>query len=182
MNETVTLEQMLASRDARAARQRALLAAYPGAALVSFLVNAPGPVKRTADAVRVFYAGRRAVLSALSDAGAPVLREETRELPTGNELFLAVRLPAAALKRICCALEASLPYGRLLDLDVLDASGHVSRTALGYPERGCMVCGAPGAACSSRRLHALPEILAAFKRLSETCPEEHAVWNSPDCL
>ena len=44
------------------------------------------------------------------------------------------------LKEAAARLEGELPYGRLLDLDVLTPRGSVSRSALGLPPRRCLIC------------------------------------------
>ena len=44
LEQTVTLEEMLAARDTRAARQSALLARF-GCPLLCLTMNIPGPVK-----------------------------------------------------------------------------------------------------------------------------------------
>ena len=48
--QTLTLEAMLAAKEARAARQQALLAQY-GGSLASITVNLPGPYKNRPEAV-----------------------------------------------------------------------------------------------------------------------------------
>ena len=168
----VTLAEILAAREARALRQRDLLAAYPSAPLVCLYVNTPGPVKRTVGSDRVFHAGLTSLLDAFKAQDIALLFSETRRPATGCEAYLVADAAAETLKRVACALETRLPYGRLLDIDVHTQNGtQLSRTALGFPERGCMVCGAVGGGCASRRLHPLLELLAAFDRLAETAPE-----------
>ena len=58
----ITLEQLLASRDARAQHQRDLLAAWPGHTLICLTVQFPGPVKRSASTLIVGGAGMAALL------------------------------------------------------------------------------------------------------------------------
>lgn len=169
----IALEALLAARDSRAEKQRALLAQFSGRPLACLLVNMPGPVKRTAESDRVFAAGVSAFTEALRAGGISLLFAETRAPETGCEAYLVPDADAEAVKRVACALEAALPYGRLLDIDVHAPDGaQLSRVALGYPPRGCMVCGAAGAGCASRRLHAVPELVAAFNRIAATAPEE----------
>ena len=169
----VSLEEILNAREARAAHQRALLARYPGATLVSLTVNMPGPVKRTPESDRVFAAGRIALAEALARASLPVLHAEARLPGTGCEAFFAVLAAPDAVKQLTCSLEEVLPFGRLLDCDVLAPDGALlSRTELGRPARGCLVCGKEGAFCASRRAHPLDEILGAFARLAALAPEE----------
>lgn len=173
MGPKITLTELLDARERRAARQKTLLVAYPGHTLISLTVNTPGPVKRPPEADRLFEAGRRELLAALSNAGLVPVHRETVRPSTGCELRLLVPAEPMALKRLTCELETRLPYGRLLDADVLDAAGRpLSRGALNLPERGCIVCGREGAYCASRRLHPLEEIFAAFTRIAGTLSEE----------
>ncbi len=173
MPYTVTLADVLAARDARAARQKALLSAHPGCALVCFTVNTPGPVKKNTASDRVHEAGRDRILTALSGARMLPVHAEYLALRTGDEAYFLVPAEAAAVKALACALEDTLPYGRLLDIDVLNAAGeHLSRTALGYPARGCMVCGEAGAGCARSRKHTLAELDAAFLRLADAAYAE----------
>lgn len=169
----VTLQQILDRRESRAQRQRALLTAYPGATLLCLLVNLPGPVKRTNAGDRVFAAGHAALCNTLKNAGITPLYTETLRSDTGCEAMFVVEANAEACKRLTCALESELPYGRLLDIDVHAPDGtQLSRTMLSLPERGCMVCGKAGAYCASRRAHPLPELLVAFDALAQTAPME----------
>lgn len=168
--DEITLEMLLAARDRRAEKQRALLNEFPDTALVCLTVNVPGPVKRTPAAERVFAAGCRALSEAL--CGYAVPHRELIDAAAGREAYWLVRAGAEEVKRLCCGLEAALPYGRLLDMDVLAKGGApLSRTALGLPARGCLVCGRAGASCYSRRLHPLSEVQAAFETLAARAPE-----------
>ena len=168
----VTLEEILAARDARAAFQQTLLEKYPGAALVCLMVNIPGPVKQTALSERVFSGGIRALVAALAEDSMTVLFSQEHHCPTGSEAYFVVDGEVQVLKRRTCGLEESLPYGRLLDMDVHTKSGQLSRVDAGYLPRGCMVCGKTGSACASRRLHSLEELLETFNRLAQFAPEE----------
>ena len=167
MQQAIFLEDVLRNRDERVLRQRRLLNAFPGCALVSLTVNIPGPVKWTPETECVFSAGYSALLEALDKAGVFPVHSTRLRQDTGQEAFLLVSMKAEALKHLCCQVEQAAPWGRLLDLDVLDPEGElISRTALGEPSRGCLVCGAPGPGCASRRLHSLSELLAAFSALA----------------
>ena len=57
MGSTVTLQELLAARDSRAARQRELLAQY-GRPVVSFCMNIAGPVKQSPVICRGFREGQ----------------------------------------------------------------------------------------------------------------------------
>lgn len=169
----VTLAEILARRELRVAKQRALLTRFPDSPLLCVTVNRPGPVKRTPSGDRVFFAGLAALRDALDAAGIAVLHVETICPDAGCEGYVVPDADAETAKRIACDLEAALPYGRLLDIDVhAQGGGQLSRTDLALPARGCMVCGRPGRICASRRLHPLPALYEAFDRLAQTVPRE----------
>ena len=168
----VTLEEVLAARDARAAFQQTLFKTYPDATLICLTVNIPGPIKRTPLSQRVFQGGVQALRDALAQDGMPMLFFQQRSEHTGSEAYFVVDADGLALKRLTCELEESLPYGRLLDADVHTKDGQISRTQVGYAPRGCMVCGQAGGGCASRRLHSLEALTKTFNRLAELAPQE----------
>ena len=160
----ITLEQLLKSRDDRCARQRALLEAYPGKSLVCLTVVLPGPVKRDARSLKVAGAAVTAVLE--------VLRPEVHELydlETGYEgTFIVDGLPED-VKRACCLIEDTHPYGRLMDLDVVEAEGEsvvpMSRGRIGLQPRRCLVCDRPARECMRAHAHDFGEIVQIIDKI-----------------
>lgn len=147
----VTLDEILAARDARATTQMRLLSRYQRP-LISFTMNIAGPVKQTPLTDFAFDAGLARLLQAL---GEPISQEIIRP-HTGCEARLVYDHPAAELKALCLALESEKPVGRLYDLDVLDIDGEkLSRPT----PRACLICGAPVTACSRSRAHGLDAIV-----------------------
>lgn len=163
-NRTVTLEEVLTSREARVARQREMLAR--GGVVVSFTVNMPGPVKDTEDARTIFREGVAAFERAARDAGLAVQDRRELFLSTGPEGLFRCDADALAVKKAAVAVETTHPLGRLFDMDVLDASGAaVSRSVLGEPVRRCLVCGNAAAVCGRSRAHGVDALLAAIRAL-----------------
>lgn len=156
MEQFVTLEQMLAARDARQARLDAALSRAP---LVSFTMNIAGPEKNSPLIRRGFLAGCRRLRDAFAARGIPLtLLEKTDEI-TGCEALLAAEGEAREIKAICAEIEDADELGRLFDMDVIDSGGRkLARAELGLSERGCMVCGAEGRGCAARRLHSVDEL------------------------
>lgn len=154
----VSLEEMLAARDHRAARQREMLSAN-GLPLISFTLNLAGPYKRSLPADRAFDEGVRLILGQLSRNGlAPSAREEDRA-KTGCELRLSVAGDASRVKELMAQIEEASPLGRLFDIDVLDTQGQkVSRTHLGGLGRRCLLCGGDAFACARSRAHSVEEL------------------------
>ncbi len=156
--EEVTLQAVLAARDARAAAQRRLLASW-GRPLLSVTLNIAGPVKRWALTDFVF----RDVLEALEDClGADLLWKEQTEAVTGLEAVLVCGREAGALKDLAVELETARAAGRLYDLDVIAPDG--CKLSRGTP-RACLVCGGPAAPCARSRAHGLEAVRAATEDL-----------------
>ncbi len=159
----VTLYQMLQARENRAARQQELRRRF-GKPLIFFTMNIPGPVKDTPLIRRSFHWGLERLEKKLSD----VLYREIREEVTGCEAVFAVDADPMVLKQICTQIEDAYPVGRLFDMDVLNEAGEkLDRTLVDGKSRDCIVCGAPGRGCASRRVHSVPELTTAVNALLE---------------
>lgn len=160
----VTLQQMLEARDNRVWLQQRLQRQFH-CPLVCFTMNIPGPVKNTPLIRRAFAYGR-----SLLEKRLPGIRHrEILDAVTGCEAVYAVEGDPVALKRICTAIEDALPLGRLFDMDVLDLPGNkLDRSLVNGKSRDCIVCGAPGRGCASRRLHSVKQLQAAVNGILET--------------
>jgi len=154
----ITLEQLLRSRDARYARQMDLTGRYPGKTLVCLTVVLPGPVKRDARSLKVAEAGVAAVRGMLE----PVYKE-LYDLETGYEGYFIVDAPLLDVKKACCHIEDGHPYGRLMDLDVLEPVGEtvvpVDRGRVGELPRRCLLCGRPARECMRAHTHSYADLL-----------------------
>lgn len=154
----VTLTQILLARETRAKRQKELLKTY-GLPVISFTMNIAGPQKNSPLIRRAFHVGLRRLYESI-DKDNIVFCEEN-DYDTGCEAFLSVDMDAHALKEICECIEEESALGRLFDIDVIHAN---SNKLCRKSERGCIVCGAPGRACSAGRLHSAE----AVKEASDT--------------
>ena len=159
----MTLEQLLASRDARVAHQAALLGKYPGKALLCLTVMLPGPVKRSDVSLKIASAAVSAVRSTFD-----LQFEELRDLETGYEGYFIVDMAPVDAKRLAVSLEEENPLGRLFDLDVITADGPLSREELGLPSRKCLICGKPVRECMRTRAHSTDELLERISVILNT--------------
>ena len=145
----ITLEQLLEARDRRSEKQLALVNEWPDKTLVCMTVVLPGPVKRDARSLKVAEAGVKAVREVFS--------------PVRQELFV---------KKACCEIENEHPYGRLLDLDVLEKVGErvvpVERERVGETPRKCLVCGRPARECMRAHAHLFDDIVKAIDKIVGT--------------
>ena len=152
-NMPITLDELLASRDARHAMQQKLMAEHSGKTLVCLTVVMPGSVKRNLQSLTVAHAAVEAMQKAFgvkseerrvkntdelmrSDELIPeteLLTNELktndegclieRDLNTGYEAYLITSLPLLEAKRVAVDIEDTHPLGRLFDIDVIDAQG-----------------------------------------------------------
>ena len=158
----ISLEQLLASRDARASFQRQLLEAHPGLSLVCLTVQLPGSVKRNAASLIIGGAGVAALLDRFRDA---VSLAQVKDLETGYEAYFLVSTPAADAKRMCCVLEEEHPLGRLMDIDVIGPRGPVSRGDIGLEPRKCLLCDREVRFCMRAKSHSTEELLAKINQM-----------------
>lgn len=85
----------------------------------------------------------------------------------GPALFISVDSCPKYTKGLCVKFEETTPYGKVLDLDIMDRNGVViSREHLGLPVRKCFICDNPAAVCSSRRLHSPEELAEALNKIT----------------
>ena len=182
-NMPITLDERLASRDARHAMQQKLMAEHSGKTLVCLTVVMPGSVKRNQQSLTVARAAVKAMRKAynISDDLLPEtelltneLKAEAgeclveRDLNTGYEAYLITPLPLLEAKRVAVDIEDTHPLGRLFDIDVIDAQGiPVSRDRVGGQPRRCLVCDHEARYCMRMRWHTQEEIWARIKQMTD---------------
>ena len=182
-NMPITLDELLASRDARHAMQQKLMAEHSGKTLVCLTVVMPGSVKRNQQSLTVARAAVKAMRKAynISDDLLPEtelltneLKAEAgeclveRDLNTGYEAYLITPLPLLEAKRVAVDIEDTHPLGRLFDIDVIDAQGiPVSRDRVGGQPRRCLVCDHEARFCMRMRWHTQEEIWARIRQMTD---------------
>ena len=159
----VTLKELLDSRENRVWHQQELLGKY-GGVLVSVTLNIPGPIKDRPEYRKVMEWGMEALLAAF---GANVVYSETRFLKTGAEGYVCLEgLEKVEVKYLSVIIESMSPKARLLDIDVIDKDGAVSRSELGLDSRKCLICDEDAKACARSQKHSMEELVA---RVEELC-------------
>ena len=155
----VTVPDMMQAREARFFMQQAMLARYPGAALVCLTMNVAGPVKTTPAIERAFSWGMEHVRAVL--AGAKLEFQADIHEKTGPEAVFVFRGDAQEIKRRLCQLEDGYEMGRLLDIDVIKPDGEkISRTEIGLGARRCLLCGEDAPVCARSRTHTVQALFA----------------------
>lgn len=166
----VTLIQMLAAREKRAARQRELIEKY-GKTVISLTVVAPGEYKRTGDTAFVARVADGLVRD--SFASGIIFRQAIDEI-TGYEFLYVLDAPGAEVKEKTVQIEETHPLGRLMDIDVIAAGGKsISRADIGQNWRKCIICGQSPAYCMRAKTHITEELLDAIKEKVERYKKEN---------
>lgn len=153
----VTLEKLLAARDARREHQECLLSEYPGLTLLVLTINIPGNEKRTPASRGIGSAGVEAIRSVF---GADIRYEEIRDLETGFEAYFLLDRDREAAKLLTVDIEETHPLGRIMDIDIIgEGCVPLSRTAYGLTGRRCMLCGENARICMREGRHSVEELL-----------------------
>lgn len=164
----ITLEQILKARDRRAEKQKKLIMRYE-LPLISLTVNMPGARKNTPLCSSVFREGCSELVKRLKDNGELPAYQESNDLLTGSEAYVAVDMDECTLKELTLHIENTHPLGRLWDFDVIGRDGMaISREALGYPKRKCFLCEEDAHACTRSKAHSLDELLKKIQLITDT--------------
>ena len=95
--------------------------------------------------------------------------KELRDLETGYEGYFLVDGSLLDVKKACCEIENEHPYGRLMDLDVLERVGEtvvpVSRERVGEQPRRCLLCDRPARECMRAHTHTFGEIVQTIDKI-----------------
>ena len=160
----ITLEQLLVARERRRDRQTELIGRHPGKTLVCLTVVLPGSVKRDARSLKVASAAVKTVQSVLRPGVS-----EHYDLETGYEGYFIVDGAPEEVKRACCHIEDTHPYGRLMDLDVLlpegDSVAPMGRETIGEQPRRCLLCDRPARECMRAHTHTFVEIVQIIDKI-----------------
>ncbi|AMB99743.1 hypothetical protein AWM75_07095 [Aerococcus urinaehominis] len=167
----VGLDQVLASREARASWQEKCLNQHPKGSLIALKLNIVGPVKNNDLIAKIFALAQADLEASLQAAGLTYQSTAMADLETGPEAFYLVNAAGNQVKKLTMELENQLPLARLYDLDVLvNHAGQVqalSRQDFGQSARSCLVCGQDAKACGRSRKHDLSIIRQAMVKLIE---------------
>ncbi|MGT2947913.1 citrate lyase holo-[acyl-carrier protein] synthase [Streptococcus devriesei] len=162
----VVLEDMMAAREKRSFRQKALLEKYQGQSLLCLTMNIPGPVKTSPALNQAF---EEIVTDVRHQLNNDTVFDHLLMLDTGWEYYLVSSLPPEVLKRKMIATETAKPVGRLMDLDVLTLKDGfvqpISRRELGFPARQCYICHEDAKVCGRSRKHSIEDMRSAIVNL-----------------
>ena len=155
---SATLQDILDARETRAFRQNELLSMAGAGSVISFSMNIAGAIKSFPLALAAFEEG----LGLLKDRIPSdwILHMEEKRAVTGPEALFVLAAAPMTVKQLTAAIEESHPLGRLFDMDVIGLDRRsVSRSALGFPPRTCLICGDNAKACARSKKHSIELVL-----------------------
>lgn len=79
--------------------------------------------------------------------------------------FSADKYDPALLKKTAVDAENTMTAGRIFDIDILTATGNLSRRDMGLPERKCLLCGERAKSCARLGTHSTHELREIAVRL-----------------
>lgn len=163
----VSLTQMLAAKESRAARQADWLTHYQQP-VISLTLVTPGEIKDSLRYRNIMGVALQMCDQLLWERRWQVLDRQVLWLPTGPEAMWCVAHQAAEIKAHCAELEQTHPLGRLWDMDVIcPSAGHVGRLSLGENMRRCLICDEPAHACSRSRQHPVEQVVARVEKIAD---------------
>lgn len=158
LSASLTLDEILASRDFRSRMQKQLIEKYK-LPLIVFTLNIVGPVKAFSLARKTFYEGLSTIKKQLVVSSFNIVKEEICEKTTGYEAYLVVDGDVVEIKQSMLEVEEASSLGRLFDIDVIDTKlNKLSRANFNRPFRKCLICNNAAFECSRSRKHEKDEI------------------------
>lgn len=122
-------------------------------AVISIRANIPGIDKNTPEAYVVVRYFEYIIKHEIG-----YIHLERLDSEDGPYVLLAVQTDdLKELKKLLIHIEDRQPMGRLVDLDLWQTNGSISRLDLGYPPRRCFLCDKEAHHCARNRTHSLSE-------------------------
>lgn len=162
---SITLEELLLSRDKRKQLQEYLLQKYQGKTLICLTVVMPGNNKRNENSLTVAKAGINEVEKMFE---GHILYSQHNDLQTGYEFFAITDIDPNTSKKISCHIEENHLLGRLFDIDIIDTNGiPIQRESVGYEKRKCLVCDNEARFCMRNFTHTQEKIQQKISSMIE---------------
>ncbi|MBS9338495.1 citrate lyase holo-[acyl-carrier protein] synthase [Fructobacillus sp. M2-14] len=161
--ETVTLDSVLENREWRSNLQKQLEEKHPHDTILAIKLNIPGAIKNSPALKQLFTAGWRIFMARLSFWPVRYVKV-LKDRVTGPEGFLVVAGPITEVKKEAIRFEQHFFLGRLFDIDVMAKNQddyQLSRQALGFSPRTCLVCDENAKLCAQTQKHDLEELQTA---------------------
>jgi len=191
-------QRVLEARDQRAFIEREMIESFH-TPVVCMTVVSPGATKDSSQFRIALSLAAQHLENRLQRNRIFVLEKRTRISLAGPEIYLAVSAEAHAIKQLCIEVEEELPWGRLLDIDVVTIDSHMAmhkgspllpliapsamhREELGVAPRTCLVCNQPAFNCRAANQHSIHELNEKVDYLLATLPLMNSLMKADTCL
>jgi holo-ACP synthase len=162
--ESITLRQVLDSRDRRHRQRCSLIKEYNNT-IISLLLNIPGHLKDKKEYRDLLIEAFTIVEKTLKDKNISILFKSIKFHNTGPEAIFVVDAQLTETKKMLIQIEDYHELGRLFDFDVYDSKNTpISRTALNFEERKCFICNNPAKVCARNQTHSLADLLINIEK------------------
>lgn len=156
-----TSNEVLTFRDKKIGIIEGLNRKYSG--IITIQAIAPGPIKNSL-AYKNLVNGAFKIIT--RDLGIRASRVEKLDLPGGFGIIIALNgMDALLLKEKMVEIEEKLPWGRILDIDVISGGKSLSRGDLNLKNRKCLICDLDAHLCARAANHSLNEILLKINNI-----------------
>lgn len=153
---TVSLSELLESKDNRRAKQQELINLYH-LPVISLTLVMPGEEKRNQLTCKM---ASQATETIRKNFDGFIKADSEYDLETGFEAFFVITIDKYQAKRIACSIEDNHPWGRLFDIDIIgDDLTPITREEINLPPRKCLICNQEAHICMRNRTHDVAEIL-----------------------
>ncbi len=153
--------ELLDEREVRANLQKQVTEDFPYP-LAVIKANLPGTDKRCLISTVVVCEGYFELKK------QKIIHAQTSYTAEGLIFYLSIDRDIRELKKICVDIETSHPLGRLMDIDVMDTRGQISRRELNLSPRKCFLCDEDAHLCVRNQTHTPDDIdryiLSVFRK------------------
>ncbi len=175
MKSTVSVYDMANAREVRVEKVKGLLSSEKTAAVISFTLNIPGPVKDLPLYREIHKAGMAEIIKSLKWGRINYSLAGTSFLPTGAEGLLIIHDCAPdSIKRITVEIEDTHPLGRFFDIDIFKKP--CEKVSSGRALRRCFICGNSAFACARNESHPYEILVKTIEQKSEEHFRSYYPW------
>lgn len=159
LNEKITLEEILLSREIRVEKEKDLIDKYQ-LPLIVLTMNIVGPYKVFNLVKKTFIRGCSLIKDCCKENNISIIEYETVEKKSGFEAYFVIDFSPIILKNYLVKIEDTYKIGRLFDIDVIDVNKEkISRNQIGKQNRKCILCDRDVYECRRLKSHRVEELL-----------------------
>ncbi|MCP1102375.1 holo-ACP synthase [Aequitasia blattaphilus] len=162
----VTMTEVMAFREEKAAIWKLLSKEYEKETIISFGLNIPGSIKVTEQIIQAFVYGMKYIEAVFHDMEVVIYRKKEQRSFAGYSVSYALAgSNARELKKKMVEIEENHPLGRIFDIDVMGKEGSISRREVGGLPRKCLLCEEEAKICSRSVAHSQEAVRQKMEKM-----------------